>query len=310
MQNRSILIVEDDHIIALDIESRLKRLGYSTLGPVSSGEQAIETSRLQHPDLALMDIKLKGKIDGIEAAQEIRSELDIPIVYLTAYADRQTLDRAKITRPFGYILKPFDGRDLSIALEMAFYAHEMESAVRLNEQRFRSLFESSQDAIVVTDRLGTISLANHHAEALFGFLRSELLNVDLPSLFVPQSKKTLRDALNDLMAPGSRLKAGSNLGLKLGPPSEETRRKIGAANRIAHAGRPGPWRKGRKRPTEMNKKQSRARRQLFRQYKFDGKSMCLSDWADHINISVNGLQNRIARGWSLERAFTEPSRGY
>ncbi len=240
MQNRSILIVEDDHIIALDIESRLKRLGYSTLGPVSSGEQAIETSRLQHPDLALMDIKLKGKIDGIEAAQEIRSELDIPIVYLTAYADRQTLDRAKITRPFGYILKPFDGRDLSIALEMAFYAHEMESAVRLNEQRFRSLFESSQDAIVVTDRLGTISLANHHAEALFGFLRSELLNVDLPSLFGPQSKKTLRDALNDLMAPGSRLKAGRLLELTaLRGALESTDRARGSAPSVSTGSRSG-----------------------------------------------------------------------
>jgi group I intron endonuclease len=102
---------------------------------------------------------------------------------------------------------------------------------------------------------------------------------------------------------------GSNLGLKM-PQSVETRRKISIANQRAHAGRPGPWAKGRPKPTEINAKQSRTRRTLFAKYEFGGHRMCLSDWADKIGISLTGLQNRIARGWPLERALSEKSRGY
>lgn len=106
-----------------------------------------------------------------------------------------------------------------------------------------------------------------------------------------------------------RMKPGSNLGLKL-PQSEECKRKISAANKIAYKGRPGPWPKGKPHPIEMRQKQSASRRQLFRKYAYGGYEMCLSDWADKNGISVNALQNRIARGWPLDRALTEPSRGY
>jgi len=114
----------------------------------------------------------------------------------------------------------------------------------------------------------------------------------------------------DAVAHGynSRHQAESNLGIRFGPPSESTRAKISAAQK----GRPGNggWPKGVARPKEMNKKQSLSRRNLFKKYQFGDKNMCLSDWADHIGISLRGLQNRIARGWPLERALTEASRGY
>jgi len=108
----------------------------------------------------------------------------------------------------------------------------------------------------------------------------------------------------------SRPLAESNLGIKFGPPSATTRAKISAANRIAHRGRPGPWPKGKPRPREINEKQSRTRRTLFRQYEFAGKRMSLTDWAECIGITSRALGNRLSRGWPLARALTEPSRGY
>src|SRR5262245_37688362 len=101
----SILIVEDEAVVAVDIASKLGRLGYGVAGTVWRGEDAIALALERRPDLVLMDIRLAGRIDGIEAAERIRAECQVPVIYLTAYADRATLQRAKVTRPFGYILK-------------------------------------------------------------------------------------------------------------------------------------------------------------------------------------------------------------
>ncbi len=116
-----ILIVEDESIVALDIMDKLERLGYNVLAIVSSGEEAVEKVAKIQPDLILMDIVLKGKIDGIEAARRIQESFNIPIIYLTAHSDEQTLKRAKITRPFGYIIKPFTDKDLQNAIEIILY---------------------------------------------------------------------------------------------------------------------------------------------------------------------------------------------
>jgi signal transduction histidine kinase len=130
-----ILIVEDERVVARDIEYRLTRLGYQIAGSTRHGEEAVRLAAEARPDLVLMDIRLEGEIDGIAAAEEIRKRLLLPIVYLTAYADEDTLQRARITEPFGYILKPFDERELRTAIEMALYKHEVErSQMRLEEQ--------------------------------------------------------------------------------------------------------------------------------------------------------------------------------
>ncbi len=113
----NILIVEDESIVALDIQDKVERLGYSVLAVVSSGENAIEEVKKSQPDLVLMDIVLKGEIDGIETAERIREHFDIPIIYLTAHSDNQTLKRAKITGPFGYLVKPFVDSELRSAIE-------------------------------------------------------------------------------------------------------------------------------------------------------------------------------------------------
>jgi DNA-binding NarL/FixJ family response regulator len=130
MDSKRILVVEDERIVALDIARKLEKLGYDISAMVSSGKAALERVQRDHPDLVLMDIVLKGEMDGIQAAAQIQSTFDIPVVYLTAYADEKTLERAKDTEPFGYVIKPFDTKDLQVAVELALYKHEMETKLK------------------------------------------------------------------------------------------------------------------------------------------------------------------------------------
>ena len=130
MPNAKLLIVEDEEIVAFDIESTLKSLGYEVLAVVASGEEAIAFAAKIHPDLVLMDIMLKGSIDGIQAAEEINKHFNIPVIYLTAYGDISTLDRAKITQPFGFLVKPFEERELYTAIEIALSRHQAEEKMR------------------------------------------------------------------------------------------------------------------------------------------------------------------------------------
>jgi len=125
-----ILVVEDEFIVAQDIAGRLKKLGYVVTAIVASGEEAIEKVTENPPDLVLMDIVLKGEMDGVTAAEKIRNWVDVPTVFLTAYADNQTLQRAKLTDPFGYIIKPFQQNDLRVAIEIALHRHEIEAKMR------------------------------------------------------------------------------------------------------------------------------------------------------------------------------------
>lgn len=119
MTKAQILIVEDDGLVAKDIETMLKRLGYDVAGVVMSGEKAVIKATDLQPELILMDIGLRGDMDGIEAAEKIRSRLNIPVVYLTAYGDEDTIQRAKMTKPLGFLSKPIQEDDLSLAIEEA-----------------------------------------------------------------------------------------------------------------------------------------------------------------------------------------------
>ena len=119
-----ILVVEDETIVGEDIRRRLETLGYTVSAVVSSGEEAIKEAEGNDPDLVLMDIVLKGDMDGIEAAELIRTKCDIPVVYITAYADEKLQQRAEATKPYGYILKPFEDRELHTTIEMALSKHE------------------------------------------------------------------------------------------------------------------------------------------------------------------------------------------
>jgi len=147
MNSIKILVVENEQIVAEDIKFRLQRLGYAVSGTALSGEEAVKKAEEAHPDLVLMDIVLEGEMDGTEAASIISSRLDIPVVYLTAYADDKTLERAKTTEPFGYILKPFEDRELYSAIEMALYKHKMENIIKEKEDRLRKNLEETVYAL-------------------------------------------------------------------------------------------------------------------------------------------------------------------
>jgi len=138
----SVLIVEDEVIVSMDIANKLSRLGYTVSGTTAQGEEALVLAREQHPDVVLMDIRLGGAMDGVEAAERMRRECDATVIYLTAHADRATLDRAKLTDSFGYILKPFEERDLGTHIEMALYRHQAERMLR---QKSEELARSNQE---------------------------------------------------------------------------------------------------------------------------------------------------------------------
>ena len=127
MAKANIMIVEDEAIVGEELKISLEDMGYAVTSIVKSGEQTIEKADQERPDLILMDIKLKGQMDGIEAADLIRSRLDIPVIFLTAYADDDKIERAKLTMPFGYILKPFQDRDLEVTIEIALYTAKIDA---------------------------------------------------------------------------------------------------------------------------------------------------------------------------------------
>ncbi|HUL62357.1 MAG TPA: DUF835 domain-containing protein [Methanocella sp.] len=196
-----ILVVEDEHIVAMDLMGRLKNLGYEVPGSASSGEEAIEKAGRLRPDLVLMDIYLNGEMDGVQAAGQIRARYDIPIIYLTAYADSNTLQRAKVTEPFGYVLKPFEERELLTTIEMALYKYRIEQRLKDSERWLATTLKSIGDGVVATDRDGLIKFMNPVAETLSGWKQEEALGKGLADVF----RLVSADTRQPLESPASRV---------------------------------------------------------------------------------------------------------
>lgn len=186
----SILVVEDESIVARDIQSRLKKLGYTVTGIASSGEEAIKKAAEKNPDLVLMDIRLKGKIDGVEAAKEIHDRFKVPVIYLTAYADEATLERAKVTEPFGYILKPFKERELQSTIEITLSKYQMERKLKEREQWLIAVLKSIGDAVITTDSNNRVTFMNPVAETLTGWQQEEALGRDGIEVFNIANEET------------------------------------------------------------------------------------------------------------------------
>ena len=151
MAKVKVLVVEDESLVSRDIQSSLKKIGYTVSAAVNSGEKAISEIEEDRPDIVLMDIMLKGKMSGIDAAAAIRERFDIPVVFLTAYADDSTLGKAKTTEPYGYILKPFKEKELQTTIEVALYKHEKDMQLKKERDLYHSIIENkeSKDSIFV-----------------------------------------------------------------------------------------------------------------------------------------------------------------
>jgi PAS domain S-box-containing protein len=166
---KTILVVEDERVVARDIQRNLSDLGYSVPATAATAEQAILLASERRPDLVLMDIQIKGNRDGIETASILRKLYDVPIVYLTAYADEPTIARAKQTEPFGYLLKPVKTNELRSAVEIALFKHDVEKQLRERARWLATMMQSLGDAIISTDASGNINYMNPVAERLTGW---------------------------------------------------------------------------------------------------------------------------------------------
>ncbi|MFC1813610.1 response regulator [Thermodesulfobacteriota bacterium] len=149
---KQIMVVEDEAVIALRLQQRLSMMGYEVVALSHSSEESLEKARDLRPDLILMDIKIPGNLDGIAVAKIVKSELDIPVVFLTAFVEDQIIERAKQAEPYGYIVKPFQDQELKAAVEIALYKKDMERRLNESGQQYRSMIDSMGDAIHVVDR--------------------------------------------------------------------------------------------------------------------------------------------------------------
>ncbi len=188
-----VLVVEDEGIVAMELEALLEQAGYSICGVVTTGEQALALAQEVRPDLVIMDIRLRGKLDGIDTAQTLQETLKPAIVFLTAYSDSTTLARAKVIEPFGYVLKPFNRRALLATVQLALFRHraekERQEARELAERaetRLAVVLDHSHDGIVTVDTEQNIIIFNRGAQRIFGYGADEVLGKPVTEL-LPES---------------------------------------------------------------------------------------------------------------------------
>ncbi|MFA5834849.1 MAG: PAS domain S-box protein [Bacteroidota bacterium] len=190
MKKKKVLIVEDEKIVALDLRSILSSTGYIVVADVSTGKQAVTAVEQFSPDIILMDIALKGSMSGIDAAKIILNRYDIPIIFLTANSDTKTLEHAKHVSAYGYILKPFDERDIRTTVEMVLYKHKTESHVKNQRQWLETTLRSIGDAVIATDKKGFVTFMNIIAEQLTGWKQEEAAGKKLGEVFVIENENT------------------------------------------------------------------------------------------------------------------------
>jgi len=189
----SILIVEDEALIALNLSQILSSKGYVVHIPVGTGADAISSVKTRKPDLVLMDIELPGGMNGIETAARIRAIGDIPVIYLTAYTEKMLLEQACLTAPYGYIVKPFHERELTAIIEIALYRHSLDRKLKESEEKFRYLVEFGLEGILVTDMQGTVLLANNAAARLVEYDENAgLIGKNVMEFIAPESREDVR----------------------------------------------------------------------------------------------------------------------
>jgi len=207
MEKARILIVEDEAIIAMEVESQLQGLGYNVTSIVDTGEKAIKKAEEDRPDLILMDIRIKGEMDGIDTAEAIRSQFGIPVIFSTAYLDHDRIDRAKITMPFGYVLKPIQERDLKVTIEMALYVakvdrerRKVEEELKLEKEKYKIAFQTSPDAVNINRMDGLYVDINEGFTWLTGFSREDVIgkfSSEIQIWAIPEDRERLTSGLKE-----------------------------------------------------------------------------------------------------------------
>jgi diguanylate cyclase (GGDEF)-like protein/PAS domain S-box-containing protein len=214
MEKTRILIVEDEGLIARDIEDMVRNAGYEVAAVVGTGEEAVEKAERTHPDLILMDIILRGAMDGVEAAEKIREQFNIPVIYLTAHTDENTLERAKLTEPLGYTLKPVEQKELMTVMEMALYKHQMEIKLRERQSWLSTILQDIGEGVIATERFGNITFMNSVAEKLTGWSQPDSIGKSLGSvlhLVDEDTGKLVRVSIPELLANNSSSPFNGNI---------------------------------------------------------------------------------------------------
>lgn len=202
MAQTKILVVEDEPIIARDIAETFTRLGYTVTAIASSGEEAVKKVVEQQPDLVLMDIVLKGSMDGIETTACIQARYDIPFVYLSAYSDSEVLKRARETYPYGYLIKPVTEHELAMAIERALFNHETNQWIKGHEPWAAWALHGNRDGVITTDQQGDVKFMNPVAERLTGWFQVDALGKNLAQaleLFHKESQAPFADAVRQVL---------------------------------------------------------------------------------------------------------------
>jgi PAS domain S-box-containing protein len=188
-----ILVVDDEAAITTQLEERLNRMGYQVAGTAASGEEAIARAREIRPDIILMDIVMPGRIDGVEAALIIRREMEIPVVFLTAYGDDEYIERSKAAEPLGFLVKPFQLNTLKATMEIALHNRMLTRNLRVSEAGWRRLMEATGEAIILCDPEGKIHFWNSGAEKIFGHSPEEAAGLTFLSLLSEGTPHEVRD---------------------------------------------------------------------------------------------------------------------
>jgi len=185
MQEKLILIVEDEGVVALSIKAALTKMGYTVVGIAVTGSEAIALATEKKPDVILMDIHIKGDIDGIQTTEKINAIMDVPVIFLTAYADDETVSRAIKTGSHSYLVKPYNPRELYSNIEFAIYKHRMKFRTGSNRERLELVLTKTHEAGLILDMQNSIVFANSASETLLGWTREEMQGKKFFSLINP-----------------------------------------------------------------------------------------------------------------------------
>lgn len=207
MSKTQVMVVEDESVIALDLKHSLNRLGYEVCGIAASGEKALSKIEAARPDLVMMDIHLKGEMTGIEVAKRVNADFQIPIVYLTANADISTFREAKGTDPYSYLLKPFDEKELGIAVEIALHQHQKGQAIKSSESWYATAFQSLNEAVIATDADGLVVYMNAVAETITDYSLATVTNQPIADVLTFKRKIQTLDRADKIKSFDSILEA-------------------------------------------------------------------------------------------------------